>query len=183
MKKLDLSDILEEADYDLFLKFFEQDKVNLVTSLSTLNNLELTLIYGTNPIDRIKIVKHLIASGIDVNYIDKKNKRNALHYLFSNVTRADISFYLDATKILIENGININQRDKYGAIPLSYAIANVKLDSETLKPLYMMLLENGSNYNDKDDYGNSCLDYASKFSWRNEFLEFVKEFENERRQL
>lgn len=44
-----------------------------------------------------------------------------------------------------------------------------------------ILIENGSNYNDADNYGNSCLDYASKFSWRTEFLEFVKEFENENR--
>lgn len=181
MKIINLNDSLTEACFDSFINFFDKDKVNLVTSSSTLNSLELVLARGTNIQDRIKIARYLIDSGIEVNYIDKKNKRNALHYLFSNVLRADVSFYLEATQILIENSININQKDKYGAIPLSYAIANVKLDSKTMKPVYMLLLKNGSNYNDADNYGNSCLDYASKFSWRTEFLEFVKEFENENR--
>ncbi len=111
----------------------------------------------------------------------RKTREMLCTIYISNVLRGDVSFYLEVTQILIENGININQKDKYGAIPLSYAIANVKLDSKTMKPVYMLLLKNGSNYNDVDNYGNSCLDYASKFSWRTEFLEFVKEFENENR--
>lgn len=178
MKINDLEDVLLEGDFNQFLLFFKEDEVNEIKNSSMLNSLQLVLIKKGNYEDRLKIVKYLIKSGIDVNYIDNKEKKNALHYLFSNNTQATIPFYLEVVKELTNSNININQKDKYGAIPLTYAIANVKLSSIEMKPIYMLLMKKGSNYRTKDKYENSCLDYALRFSWRTEFLEFVEEYEN-----
>ncbi|MGA3439575.1 ankyrin repeat domain-containing protein, partial [Lactiplantibacillus plantarum] len=33
----------------------------------------------------------------------------------------------------------------------------------------------------KDGFGKSCLDYAKEYSWRNDFLDIVKEYENSKK--
>lgn len=48
------------------------------------------------------------------------------------------------------------------------------------KELFLYLLRVGSDYKNKDEFGKSCLDYAEEYFWRNDFLDLVKEFENEK---
>jgi ankyrin repeat protein len=85
---------------------------------------------------------------------------------------------MKVTKLLVENGVDINQIDEYGAIPLKYAITLNKLSTDDLKELYMYLLKQGSDYMHKDRFNKSCLDYAEEYSWRNDFIKIVEEFEN-----
>lgn len=132
------------------------------------------------PEEKIKIIKFLISEGIDINYTTKKEKRNALHCLNFGLYRPNPDYALEVTKLLVENGIDVNAFDKYHAIPLDYAITINKLPTEKLKILYCYLLEKGSKYDSKDVFGKSCLDYAKEYSWRNGFLDIVKEYENDK---
>ncbi|WP_088816167.1 MULTISPECIES: hypothetical protein [Listeria] len=58
-----------------------------------------------------------------------------------------------------------------------------KLSTNENKPLYYVLLKEGSNYRLKDSFGKSCLDYAKEYSWRNDFITVVEEFESENKQF
>lgn len=40
------------------------------------------------------------------------------------------------------------------------------------------LLQKSLNYRLKDVFDKSCIDYAEEYSWRNRFLEIVKEFKD-----
>ena len=40
------------------------------------------------------------------------------------------------------------------------------------------LLQKSSNYRLRDVFDKSCINYAEEYSWRNRFLEIVKEFED-----
>ena len=85
---------------------------------------------------------------------------------------------LEVTKLLVENGLNINALDKYESISFRYAIAINKLSTNELKPVYEYLIKKGANYKLKDIFGKTCIDYMKEFSWRNDALEIIKEFEN-----
>jgi len=131
-------------------------------------------------LERLKIVKYLIGEGIDIHYKDDKNQRNALHVLFFNFLRGDVGYLLEITKILVSAGIEINAVDKYGAIPLKYALTICKLKTEEMKGVYEYLLRAGSDYMLKDISDKSCIDYAQELSWRNEFINIVEETRNDK---
>ena len=120
----------------------------------------------------------MISEGIDINFTDKRDKRNALHIFYFNVLRPDNEYMLEITKILVENGIDVNRMDKYNAIPLKYAITITKLATQDIKSIYQYLLEKGSDYNNKDVFEKDCVDYANEYSWRNDVIEIIKEFKN-----
>ena len=75
--------------------------------------------------------------------------------------------------MLVAAGIDINQKDKFGAISLSYLISG-KLENSKIKPILLFLIESGVKYYEKDNYGNSCVDYAKQFSWRKELAELME---------
>ena len=70
--------------------------------------------------------------------------------------------------------MDINAKDKYGAIPLNYAITVVKLPTETAMPVYQYLIDHGSNIYEKDNFGKACIDYAKEFSWRNDLVSLME---------
>ena len=67
-----------------------------------------------------------------------------------------------------------NGKDKYGAIPLNYAITVVKLPTEAAMPVYQYLIDHGSNICEKDNFGKTCLDYAKEYSWRNGIISLME---------
>lgn len=123
---------------------------------------------------RLKIIKKLVSCNIDINFQDKKFKRNALHWLFFNNRNANINFLIKAAKILLNKNIDINCLDKFGAIPLKYLITIVKLDTEDIEELFKFLIIKSSKYNIKDQFNKSCFDYASEYSWRNGLLKYME---------
>ena len=179
MRILDIFDAVQEGTYKDFKKFYNGD-VNEVQILSNgdSNLLSLAVLNDKNPDDKIKIINFLIEKNINTSYVDNRYKRNALHWLFFSFLRGSTEHILQVAKLLIENGVEVNSRDGFGAIPLQYAISSSKLSTEDMHDIYLYLLASGSDYNSKDDYGNSCLDYAEMFS-RDSFIDIVKEYENE----
>lgn len=177
MKIVNVFDAVKDGSYDEFIALYNGE-INQINDYTKLNLLLTAVVNDHNMDEKKKIIKFLIANGIDINFKDEKSKRNALHTLYFNVMRGNASYIYDITTILIENGIDINAIDKYESIPLKYAITVNKLKTEDMKDVYMYLLKNGSDYGHKDCFQKSCIDYAEEYSWRNDFNAIVKEYEN-----
>ena len=91
--------------------------------------------------------------------------------------KGDLEYLKKQTELLISAGVDVNAVDKFDAIPLKYAITISKHTTEEMKEIYEMLIRSGSDYKKKDTFQKSCLDYAQEYSWRNGFVEIVKEIE------
>jgi len=174
----DVFSAVKEGTYKDFLNYFEGD-VTIVNKSTKLNLLQTALVNDSNKEDKIKIINYLITNGIDINYVDTKFGRNALHFLYYCLRIVEPDYLLQITKILISNGVNINQTDCFNAIPMKYIISLNKSDTKDLKELFQYLFLNGADYKHKDKFDKSVMDYAKEFNWRTEFLDYVKEYENE----
>lgn len=86
------------------------------------------------------------------------------------IWKVDVEYATKVLSMLLKAGINVNQVDKYGAIPLIAAITVLKLTTKEVLPLYEMLIASGSNIHRKDFQGKSAIDYAREFSWRQDLL-------------
>lgn len=178
LKITNIFDAAREGTYEEFVKFYNGN-VNIISENLGLNLLSLTLVNDKNCNEKIKIINFLISKDIDIKFVDNKNKRNALHIFYFSVLKPSSQYMLDITKILVKAGVDINGLDRYNAIPLKYALTITKKPTCDIKSIYRYLLEQGSKYKHKDIFGKSCLNYANEYSWRNDFTEIVKEFEDE----
>lgn len=178
MKIVNAFDAVRDGTYQDFIKFYDGNP-NLISKNLRLNLLDLAVVNDYNPEDKIRIMKFLIKEGADVNFTEVKNKRNALHIFYFNVLRPNPEYMLQVTKLFVENGININCKDKYGAIPLKYAITVVQLPTKEIKDVYEYLMAQGSDLNSKDAFDKSCVDYIKEYSWRSEVMDIVKEIDRE----
>lgn len=161
------------------LKQYYEGNVNCVDEYTKLNLLQTVMCGNGKYMERLEITSFLIHEGIEVNAQGGKNKKNALHLLYSSTKLIDEKFVLSATKMLVNAGIDVNQKDKFGAIPLSYLISG-KLETSEIEPILLFLIEVGTKCNEKDNYGNSCVDYAKQFAWRNNLVTMMEE-ENDNR--
>lgn len=177
MKITNIFDAVRDGSYKDFMNFYSGD-VNLTNENLGLNLLELAVVNDKKPDEKLKIINFLISKGVNINFTNIKENRNVLHIFYFNVLRPDPNYMLDITKLLVENGVNINGKDKYNAIPLKYAITITKLPTQSIKPVYQYLIAQGAKYNDKDKFGKSCLDYSNEYSWRNDVRGIIKEFED-----
>ena len=118
--------------------------------------------------------KYAGMSLLQLSVLSPKDQRNALHIFYFSVLRPEPQYMLKITQLLIAAGVDINKKDKYGAIPLQYAITAVKLPTKTIMPVYQYLMDRGSNICEKDNFGKTCLDYAEEFSWRNDLIHLLE---------
>ena len=65
-----------------------------------------------------------------------------------------------ATEILLQNGAEIDSRDKNGRCPLSYALRFAVMGSGNFE-IVKLLFQHGANVNSKDNVGKSILNYAA----------------------
>lgn len=177
MKITNIFDAVRDGTYEDFMKFYTGN-INEVSENLGMNLLSLSAVNDKNSNEKLKIINFLLSEGIDINFTDKKDKRNALHTFYFNVLRPSSEYMLEVTKLLVAKGIDVNREDKYNAIPLKYAITITKLATKDIKLIYQYLLEKGSDYNHKDIFKKSCVDYSSEYSWRNDVIGIIKEFEN-----
>ena len=175
MKITNVFDAVRDGTFEDFIHFYKGNPDEIDENLD-LNLLGLALVNDENTNEKIKIIQFLISEGVDMNFVDTKYKRNALHTFYFNVLRPSPEYMLLITKLLIENGIEVNALDKYNAVPLKYAITITKLPTEEIKQVYLYLLKNNVAYETKDIFGKSCIDYMKEFSWRNNLLAIIKEF-------
>ena len=165
----DIFDAAQEGTFEEFHSLYKGD-VNQVTH-EKLNLLNMVLTSNTLLDEKLKIIQFLIDEKIDVNCLDSDN-RNALHNLFQFKAnwRIDVEHATKVLSMLLKAGINVNQVDKYGAIPLITAITVLKLTTKEALPLYEMLIASGSDIHRKDFQRKSAIDYAREFSWRQDLL-------------
>ena len=90
--------------------------------------------------ERVSAIKQSIAKGANVNSIDS-NKTTPLQY-------ALIFYKSDIVKILIENGADVNKKNKFGAPPIFYAYNDTTI---------RLLLDAGANINYKTNDGITPL--------------------------
>lgn len=173
MRITNIFDAVREGTYSDFLKFYTGDS-NLFNKYAGLSLLQLAFVNDHNTDEKIKMIQFLLSEGADVNYKSPKDQRNALHIFYFSVMRPDPQYMLKATQLLVEAGVDINGKDKYGAIPLKYAITVVKLPTEAAMPVYQYLIDHGSNICEKDNFGKTCLDYAKEYSWRNGIISLME---------
>lgn len=181
MAKTEIFDAVRDGTYEDFMRYYKGDP-NMFCEFYDLSLLSMATVADTNPDDKLKIVKFLLSEGADINFVDPRQKMNALHTFYFCVWRADPKYMLDMTKLLVENGIDLNCKDKYNAIPLKYAISLVKLPTNEIEDVYRYLISQGSDVTNKDVFNKSCLDYIQEFSWRNDVMKIVEECRNENKQ-
>ena len=165
----DIFDAAQEGTFEEFYSLYRGD-VNQITH-EKLNLLNMVLTSNTLLDEKLKIIQFLIDEKIDVNCLESDN-RNDLHNLFQFKAnwRVDVEYATKVMSMLLKAGINVNQVDKYGAIPLIAAITVLKLTTKEALPLYEMLIASGSDIHRKDFQGKSAIDYAREFSWRQDLL-------------
>lgn len=156
---VDIYDAAREGDWDAFQKFFDGN-IDQINPNSSYNLLQLAVTSTENPEGRLAIIRFLLGRGIDLNHRDKKFQRNALHIAFFGFRKGNIECLKEQTALLISAGVDVNAVDKFGAIPLKYAITISKHTTEEMKEIYAMLLRAGSDYKKQDAFQKSCLDYA-----------------------
>ena len=159
------------GDFEVFKQYYDGN-INCINKFTKLNLLQTAVCAGNRINERIDIISYLIKEGIDVNYVGGKDKGNALHILYS-FNNFDEKYIVSATKKLVEAGIDVNQKNKFGAIPFTNLIAG-KADNKLVKEMFYYLHDAGMDCSIKDNYGNTCLDYAKRFSWRSDIVELME---------
>ena len=176
---MDIFDIVQNGTYNEFIENYNGD-ITQIDKYTKLNLLCTAMLNNNLPEEKLKIIKYLLSEKVEVNFLSKKENRNALHYFFQANWWPKIEYAYEVAKLLIEAGIDVNAVDKFGSIPMTYSVTLLKLATEELEPLYMLLLEAGSDYKLKNKSGKSCLDYAKEYSWRSSLLDIIKDYEEGR---
>ena len=177
---MDIFDIVRDGTYNDFLENYNGD-ITQIDKYTKLNLLCMVMVNDDLPEEKLKIIKYLLSEKVEVNFLSKKENRNALHYFFQANWRPEKAYAYEVVKLLIEAGIDVNAVDKFGSIPMTYSVTLLKLTTEELEPLYKLLLEAGSDYKLKNKSGKSCLDYAEEYFWRSGLLDIIKEYEDGRK--
>ena len=176
---MDIFDLIQNGTYDDFIENYNGD-ITQIDEYTKLNLLCTAMLNDDLPEEKLKIIKYLLSEKVEINFLSKKENRNALHYFFQANWRPKIAYAYEVVKLLIEAEIDVNAVDKFGSIPMTYSVTLLKLATEELEPLYKLLLEAGSDYKLKNKSGKSCLDYAEEYVWRSGLLDIIKEYENGR---
>ena len=178
--KIRIYDVAREANYEEFMKMYKEDNKVIYSTLA--DTVLISALFGEEPYnERFKIIKFLVEKGVDINYPTRAKKMNALHWLYYLGGRPNKDYLFEVTKLLVEHGVNLNVQDFNGSIPLKYLLASINLPTEEIAETLKYLLEKGSDYIIKSKNGWSCLDAAKNLSWRNDFLDMVKEYEESKK--
>lgn len=172
----DVFDAARDGSYNDFLYFFKKNPDINQFGWTEFSLLQAVFTGAGDKEEKKKICYFLLDENVDVNYTNEDG--NALHILFqqSHLWKATVTDLLELTELLIQKGIDVNAKDKHGAISLSYAISILKFPTEELIGLYTLLLHSGADALSEDNYGNSCLYYANQFPWRLDLVPILEEY-------
>jgi ankyrin repeat protein len=99
--------------------------------------------------DEKEILQYFIRKGIDIN------KKDSLWHTTALIAAAEKG-HIEAGKLLIAKGANVNITNEYGATALIYAVCNGP--AEFVK----LLIEAGADKNIENQYGKKAIDYANE---------------------
>ncbi len=97
-------------------------------------------------------IENLIKAGAQVNFQYKKDGTTPLMY------GLEFSNSLDVIKLLLDNGANVNSKDKNKRTPLFYA-----LEFNGSLPLIELLIKNGADWHAIDVRGLSIIEFAEYY--------------------
>lgn len=169
---MDISLVAKMKKYDEFILYYNEGDERKVYKGKSL----LFYSLSNNDIEsRFLITNFLLSKGAEVNVTNEYGE-NLLHILLSR-TNHNIKQTEELCKKLVDGGVNINQLDKKGRVPLQYLI-NMKYSDEELEPLYQIWFEQNSilvNY--KNAWGKTPLEIAEQMPYRARLLERMKKYE------
>lgn len=158
-------------------EFFEQFKSEDIK----IEGILLRALSNGKPDDRYKISKFLIENGANVHELNSEGY-NALQILLDQVMH-NLDETVILCKELIERGVDINYKDKFGQVAFVYIIRMNKYDDEELEELYdLFLSQDNINLLDKDKFNNTPIEFASKYPYRKNICERMKKVCLEKRQ-
>jgi ankyrin repeat protein len=110
--------------------------------------------------NNFEIVKNFIKNGID------KNEKIVKNYTVLEIAIFNIDKYctIETIELLLESGINVNNKDTHNRIPLLHAINKNSLD------LVKLLIKYGANINHKNNENYTPICYAIS----NNYFEIIK---------
>ncbi|WP_157208255.1 ankyrin repeat domain-containing protein [Mariniflexile maritimum] len=145
---------IAKKDKELVAEFIEMKNCNINKVNDFHSNLLMTSIFeGAGDISL-----YLIDKGINLSY-QNQNGETVLHYL---------THYYDENVLLkvLEKGIDVNISDKYGNIPLWYAIHNDK-GFGTRNEMIKLLVHYGSDINHLNNVNKSVIQMAKNRGYPN----------------
>lgn len=78
---MDIFDIVQNGTYNDFLENYNGD-ITQIDKYTNLNLLCIAMLNDDLPEEKLKIIKYLLSEKVEVNFLSKKENRNALHYFF-----------------------------------------------------------------------------------------------------
>ena len=107
-------------------------------------------------------IKDLIKNGADVNYLQQQGWVK-VNLLITAVNKKNV----DAVKILLQHGAEVNWQDGFNTTALMYAANDGNL------PIVKLLLDNGADIKHKDKQGNDAISVA-KEAKHNQIVDLLK---------
>lgn len=144
---LTLLGIKDLDDYDSILK-----KLGEGININARDSGGRTLLMEAVIYRKYKLIELLIRQEADVNIRDNRNW-TALHF-------ASRDYDLISTKLLVENGADVNAQDDYGNTVISNAVFSSHGNGDVIK----FLRKYGADINIKNKSGISALDLAKTIS-------------------
>lgn len=112
----------------------------------------------------------LIENGADVRTQDN-NQNNLIHFLFFNSRNTDD---IGLLKALIESGLDVNHKNKYGFTPLMFAVQQPS--KNRIESVYM-LLDNGADLYATTNNGQTLFDFVPETEKGEELHAAIKSYE------
>jgi len=157
-----------------FMDAIKTGNIDIVQLIKEDININQTDEYGDTPLiyavrhNMTEIIKYLLL--LDADYFIKNKKgesvfsfekgKDILYPYFKEVLRNQ---NIKKTKLFLEHGININQKDKSGDTPLIYVIKyNNLVNHHNTAEYIQFLLKSGADINIKDKNGKTAFDIALK---------------------
>lgn len=108
-------------------------------------------------------IKDFVKKGADVNFV-KQQGWVKVNLLITAVNKKNV----DAVKVLLQNGANINWEDGFNTTALMYAASSGNLQ------IVKLLLDNGADITHKDKQGNDAIS-AAKEGKHNDVVKLLEE--------
>lgn len=158
-------------DYDSFIACYQQgDEARTYDGKSLL----FYAVSNNEPDSRYRISTFLLDKGADPCGVNNC-KENLLHILLSR-GKHDLQQTTELCRRLVDSGVDINQIDERGRVPLQYLV-NMKFTDEELEPLFQIFFSQPNLLVDhKNVLGKSPLELAELLPYRKSMVEHMRRY-------